>query len=156
MPQLAHILTEEDLSRRGIAGGPDLTPYMGIIDALREQGGVGGVLSLDEGESQRTVKRRMSIAAKERGYALTWRKPQDGQLKFVLAQPGQPVPGSRKRRTPAEQHDEQTAVEAIMTEDVAEVTGTTAVAEEPSMAETSAEPAPRRGRGRRKASDDAR
>ena len=151
MPQLAHILTEEDLARRGTAGGADLTPYIDIIDTLRGQGGVGAVLSIEEGESQRTVKRRMSIAAKERGYELTWRKSQNGQLKFVLAQPGQPVPGSRKRRTPAERQEEQAAVEAIMTEDVAEVTDTTAAAEEPAESAPPAGSAPRRGRSRRRA-----
>ena len=151
MPELTAVLSEADLRRRGAVAQTDLTPYMDILDTLREQGGVGGVLRLTEGESQRTVKRRMSIAAKERGYELTWRKPQDGQLKFVLAQPGQPVPGSRKRRTPVERHEEQTAVEAIMTEDVAEVTGTTAAVEEPDTVTAPAEPTPRRGRGRRKA-----
>ena len=146
MPELTTVLTETDLKRGRAAAQADLTPYMDIIDTLREEGGVGGVLSLDEGESQRAVKRRMSIAAKERGYELTWRKPQDGQLKFVLAQPGQPAPGSRKRRSLAEREAEQTVIDAVMTEDVAEVAGTTAVTDESPEAS-----APRRGRGRRKA-----
>ena len=153
MPEIVHVLREEDLTRRGTAVGPDLTPYLDILDTIRDQGGVGAQLRLDEGESQRTVKRRMSIAAKERGLQLVWRKPQDGQLKFVLAGPGQPVPGSRTRRSPAERQDEQTAVEAIMTEDVAELTGTTAAAEQSAESVPPAASAPRRGRGRRPAGD---
>ena len=158
MPELITVLTEADLKRGQSAAPADLTPYMDIIDTLREQDGIGGVLRLDEDESQRTVKRRMSIAAKARGYQLTWRKALAGQLRFVLVEPGQPRPGGRLRRTRAERAAEQTAVEAIMTEDVAEVTGTTAVAEEPAAEEpaTSAPPAgsaPRRGRGRRPAGE---
>ncbi len=125
---------------------------MDIIDTLREHGGVGGVLRLDEGESQRTVKRRMSIAARDRGYQLTWRTAPAGQLRFVLAEPGQPRPGGRSRRTRAERAAEQTAVAAIMTEDVAEVTGVTAAAEQSAASAPPAESAPRRGRGRRQAS----
>ena len=145
MPELSRVLTEDDLRRGGATAGPDLTPYMDLIDTIREQGGVGGTLTLSEGESQRTEKRRMSVAAKERGFQLTWRKAPEGRLRFVLAAPGQPAPGARARRTPAERRDEQLTIDAVMTEDVAQVTDTTAAAEqeEPS-------PSPRR-RGRRKA-----
>jgi hypothetical protein len=58
-------------------------------------GGVGGSMELDEGENQR--------AAKERGYELTWRKAPDGELRFVLARPGEARPGGRPRTArPAE------------------------------------------------------
>ena len=146
MPQLEHVLTQEDLTRRGTGGGPDLTLYMDIIDTLREQEGVGGVLSLDEGESQRTVKRRMSIAAKERDYQLTWRKAPEGQLRFVLAAPGEAPPDGRRRRTPSDQQAEQVASDAVMTDDVAEVTDTRAA---PGESEPVATPR-RRGRRRQK------
>ena len=124
MPELTTVLTEADLKRGRAAGHADLTPYMDIIDTLREQGGVGGVLSLDEGESQRTVKRRMSIAAKGRGYQLTWRKAPEGQLRFVLAAAGEAPPDARRRRTAGEQQTEATTVEAVMTPEVAAVTDT--------------------------------
>ena len=144
MPELVTVLTEADLRRGQSAAQQDLTPYMDIIDTLREQGGVGGVLRLDEDESQRTVKRRMSIAARDRGYELTWRKAPAGQLRFVLAEPGQPRPGGRPRRPRAERDAEQMAIAAVMTEDVAEVTETAAAPVEP---EPVAAP---RGRGRRR------
>src|SRR3712207_8561656 len=51
------------------------TPYMEIIDEVSRQGGLGGELTLNSGESQRTEKRRLSIAAKQRNVKLTWRKP---------------------------------------------------------------------------------
>ena len=121
MPELTTVLTEADLKRGRAAAQTDLAPYMDIIDTLREQGGVGGVLSLDEGESQRTVKRRMSIAAKERGFQLIWRKAQDGQLRFVLAEPGQPTPGGRPRRARPEQPSEDELAELATIERAGEV-----------------------------------
>lgn len=144
MPELSRVLKEEDFRRGRPATSADLTPYMDIIDAIREEGGVGGRLTLWEGESQRAEKRRMSMAARERGYQLTWRKAAPGELRFVLGTPGEPPPGGRTRRTPMPS-TEQVAVEAIMTEDVAAVTGTTAA---PAGAEPAAEP---RGRRRRRA-----
>ncbi len=98
MPTLDKVLREEDL-KRGQAGGGglDLTPYMEMVDTIRAQGGVGGLLSLAEGERQRAEKRRMSLAAKHQGYQLIWRTAPERKLRFVLATPGAPVPGGRKR-----------------------------------------------------------
>jgi len=101
MPELTRILTEEDLARRGAVSRLDLSSYLAMIDAVRSQAGLGGEVTLGEGESQRTEKRRLSTAAKERGLTLTWRSSRPGQLRFVLAEEGQPAPGSRKRREPA-------------------------------------------------------
>ncbi len=98
MPQLARVLKEEDLQSRGNASRMDLTPYIGLLETVRAQAGLGGQLTLDEGESQRTEKRRLSVAARQQGYKLQWRKSGAGELRFVLAQDGQPMPGSRKRR----------------------------------------------------------
>ncbi len=145
MPQLTRVITAEDLQRRPANGGLDMTPYMDILDQVREQGGVGAALSLADGEHQRTEKRRLSMAAKDRGYELTWRTSTPGQLRFVVAAPGEPKPGARKRRTPAAVAAEQTTIDAVMTEDVAEVTDTTAAVEETPV------PGPARGRRRRSA-----
>ncbi len=102
MPELIKVITEDELTRgRGGGGGLDLAAYIGIIDDVREQGGVGGTVRLAEGENQRTEKRRLSVAAKERGYALTWRKSAPGELRFVLAAPGDAAPGGRNRRARA-------------------------------------------------------
>ncbi len=99
MPVLAKVLTEEDLSARARTSHLDLSAYRDIIEQVRSEG-VGGTITLDEDESQRAEKRRLSIAAKQQGYKLQWRKSGAGELRFVLAQDGQPLPGSRKRREP--------------------------------------------------------
>lgn len=76
----------------------DLTPYFAIIDEVRQKG-VGGELELVSAESKRTEKRRLSIAAKQRGLKLTWRKSQEGELRFVLSTPGAaPADGRRRRK----------------------------------------------------------
>ena len=104
MPELAKVLSQEDLIRQRPTAGLDMEAYRDILTQVREQGGVGGLVILNEGESQRTEKRRLSVAAKQEGYDLTWRKAPEGQLRFVLSQPGERAPGSRGRRAaqPAE------------------------------------------------------
>ena len=76
----------------------DLTPYFDIIDEVAQQGGVGGEVTLMTDESQRTEKRRLSIAAKQRALKLTWRKSREGMLRFVLSTPGSVPPDGRRRR----------------------------------------------------------
>jgi hypothetical protein len=98
MPKLAKVLTEADLTSARGQTRMDLTPYMEIIDEVARQGGVGGEVQLGPDESQRTEKRRLSIAAKQRNAKLIWRKPRDGTLRFVLSQPGQSPPDGRRRR----------------------------------------------------------
>ena len=100
MPELARVLAEEDLKRGALGSHVDLAPYLAIVDEVAS-GGVGGLLALEDGESQRAAKRRMSLAAKERGYELTWRKSGTGELRFVLARPGEMRPGGRQRRAPS-------------------------------------------------------
>ena len=97
-----------------------------IIDTVRQQGGIGGMVTLGADEKQRTEKRRLSLAAKEQGYDLTWRRSEPDQLRFVLAAPGQPAPGSRRRRPPAARQDESPTVDAVVAEDPAGVSGATA------------------------------
>ncbi len=98
MPKLTKILTEADLTAARARPVMDLRPYLSVIDEIVKQDGVGGEISLGPGESQRTEKRRLSLAAKQLGYKLTWRKSPSGELKFVLSAPGQPAPGGRRRR----------------------------------------------------------
>jgi hypothetical protein len=97
MPQIIRVLTAEDLRRAAPGSRMDLTPYRAIIDEA-VQGGVGGELMLEAGESRRTEKRRLSLAAKALGYELTWRRAPPGELRFVLARPGAARPGGRVRR----------------------------------------------------------
>jgi hypothetical protein len=100
MPQLAQVLQEADLRRKGTTTTAlNLEPYFAMIDAVREAEGVGATVDLAPEESTRVEKGRITRAAKERGQHLVWRKAHDGQLRFVLAAPGAPVPGARQRRT---------------------------------------------------------
>jgi len=71
---------------------------MEIIDEVAREGGLGGELELTSRESQRTEKRRLSIAAKQRNMKLIWRKPRDNNLRFVLSEPGTTPPDGRRRR----------------------------------------------------------
>lgn len=98
MPKLTKVLTEAELTSARAPAAMDLTPYLNIVDDIVRQGGVGGELALSPDESQRTEKRRLSLAAKQRGYKLTWRKSPPGKLRFVLSAPGEPAPGGRRRR----------------------------------------------------------
>lgn len=98
MPQLTKVLSESDVTAQRARPIMDLAPYLEIVNRIVQQGGVGGELSLTDNESQRTEKRRLSLAAKQRGYKLTWRKSPRGQLRFVLSSPGEQAPGGRRRR----------------------------------------------------------
>jgi hypothetical protein len=97
MPQLASVLTADDLRRAAPGTHLDLTPYLAIIDEAVQRG-VGGKLTLDEDESQRTEKRQPSLAANAQGHELTWRTSGPAELRFVLARPGETRPGGRPRR----------------------------------------------------------
>jgi hypothetical protein len=80
----------------------DLTPYLGLLETVRAQDGVGGVIQLLDGESQRAEKRCFSLAAKQLGYVLTWRKATEPDtLRFVLAPQGEPMLDGRRRRAAA-------------------------------------------------------
>src|SRR5215208_2631593 len=95
MPQLSRVLTQEDMQCGASASRMDLTEYIGMIDRVRRENGVGGEVALGDDESRRAEKRRLSIAAKQSGMTLTWRKSPDGTLRFVLAEQGKEAPGSR-------------------------------------------------------------
>ena len=96
MPTLKQVLTEDDIRR--IPVQMDLTPYVEIIESITSQEGKGGTVSLTEGEVQRTEKRRLSLAARQKSLKLTWRKSDAGELKFVIA-PTDPTPTNGRRRS---------------------------------------------------------
>jgi hypothetical protein len=145
MPQLTKVLTPDDLRGRTATQALDLSPYRDLLQTVLAEG-VGATVTLGPEEQQRTEKRRLSLAAKELGYQLVWRRAPADQLRFVLAKPGEPAPGGRRRRPRAEQAAEQVTIAAVMTADVAEVTETEAATEDSTPA-----PAPR-PRGRRRSS----
>ena len=86
MPRLVRRLATADFSRRRGMGLAhlDLTAYRGFLDGLPI--GDGGVLELEEGDHQRVVKRRLSMAAGERDAAVKWRTAPRGQLRFQLVE----------------------------------------------------------------------
>ena len=98
MVRLNRVLSEADLKSQRAPAGLDLAKYLEMIDTVRDQGGVAGEVALEDGESQRTEKGRLTRAAKQRGTKLTWRKAPAGELRFVLSNPGTPPPDGRKRR----------------------------------------------------------
>ena len=98
MPTISKVLTQEELKTEKPRATMDLAPYREIISTVASEGGVGANVELEPGESQRTEKRRLSLAAKEEGYSLVWRKADDGHLRFVLHKEGEPVPGGRKKK----------------------------------------------------------
>lgn len=98
MPELTKVLTESDVTAQRARAVMDLAPYLEIVEQITRQGGVGGEITLSANESQRTEKRRLSLAAKQTGHKLTWRKSPKGQLRFVLSAPGEQAPGGRRRR----------------------------------------------------------
>ena len=143
MPQLAHVITADELARRPAPGGTDLAPYFDILTSIQAEGGVGGLVTLSEGESQRTEKRRLSVAAKQQGYDLIWRKSAPGTLRFVLAKAGEWAPDARPRRPREEQAEEIPPRDALLTAEGAEVTDTSVGA---ANGVGGATPARRRGR----------
>ena len=98
MPRLTKVLSNEDVKRGQGTGQLNLEPYLELLSQVREEDGVGGLVELEDGETQRTVKRRLSLAAKAQGSKLIWRRAEPGALRFVVVKPGQPVPGGRPRR----------------------------------------------------------
>jgi hypothetical protein len=150
MPQLTKVLTTDDLQRRTPVQALDLSLYLDLLQTVLGEG-VGATLTLGPEEQQHTEKRRLTLAAKELGYQLVWRKAPANQLRLVLAKPGERAPGGRRRRPLAERDAEQLTIDAVMTdavmtEDVAEVTATAAPTE-------NSTPTPAtRSRGRRRSS----
>lgn len=53
----------------------DLAPYMDYLETL--QVGDYGEVTIGEGEKKQTVKRRTTLAAKQLGMAIKWKRSQD-------------------------------------------------------------------------------
>jgi hypothetical protein len=80
----------------------DLSAYLDLLHSVLAEG-VGATVTLGPDEQQRTEKRRLSMASKELGYQLVWRKASADQLRFVLAKPGERGPSGRRQRPRGEQ-----------------------------------------------------
>ena len=55
---------------------PDLTEYLAFLDGMTP--GQWGRLTLGDGESQRTVKRRLTVASKQRAMEVKYRRDREG------------------------------------------------------------------------------
>ena len=83
MPTFRKLSVEEiAATRRNRPGSVDLTEY---IEFLRDITlGEGGELVLGEGDTQRTVKRRLSRAATRLSRTIRWRRSENGTLRFEV------------------------------------------------------------------------
>lgn len=59
-----------------------LDPYFAFLDTMNA--GDWGTVALDDGESQRAVKRRLTTASKQRGMQIKYRKSDQGKILFEL------------------------------------------------------------------------
>ncbi len=77
-------LSEAEVQKLGKRRAPalDLSEYVTFLDTLKV--GDWGRISLAEGESQRTVKRRLTMASKQRGVTVKYRRSPEGQVLFQI------------------------------------------------------------------------
>lgn len=60
----------------------DLSEYQAYLETLRP--GDWGAVSLEEGESQRAVKRRLTTASKQMGREIKYKKSREGRIIFEV------------------------------------------------------------------------
>lgn len=90
MPRLMTVLSADDMAARKKVRTPKadiLVVQMHHLQDIISQNGLGADIELEEGEDQRTQKRRYTTAAKQLGRQLKWRSAPDGQLSFELTSP---------------------------------------------------------------------
>ncbi len=89
MPQFERL--SQDAFRRGrnsrTSSTLDLPPYRTFVADLTV--GEGGLVTLEDGDQPRPIKRRLTRAVRERGLHTKWRAAPQGQLRFQLVE-GQP------------------------------------------------------------------
>lgn len=83
MVKLERVTQDEiDSMRKRRAQTLDLTEYNNFLEG--KQIGEWGRLVLEEGDTQRTAKRRLTTASKQKGFGVKYRKTSDGQILFQL------------------------------------------------------------------------
>ena len=81
MPTFAKLSQDEvDQLRRRRPQTQDLGEYLAYLDTLKA--GEWGSITLEEGDTQRVVKRRLTTAAKEKGMTLKYKRAPEGQIIF--------------------------------------------------------------------------
>ena len=84
MVTLVQRLSAEAFRRGGGAAKLDLAPYRGFLEGMQK--GEGAIIELEPGEQQRVVKRRISLAARERDLGVKWLTATPNQLRFQLTE----------------------------------------------------------------------
>lgn len=84
-------LSAADVEKLGKRRMPtlDLSEYLAFLD--RVQPGDWGRLTLLDGESQRTIKRRLTSASKQKGLTVKYRKSPEGQILFQVREADAPA-----------------------------------------------------------------
>lgn len=82
MPKFAKLAKEDVESLRGRRGefrAIDLSAYFSFLDSLKA--GEWGAIELEQGESSRAIKRRLTIAAKQKQRKIKYRRaPEPGKI----------------------------------------------------------------------------
>jgi hypothetical protein len=60
----------------------DLSAYLSYLDTLKS--GDWGALTLEQGETQRAIKRRLTMASKQKGIILRYKKGDEGRIIFEV------------------------------------------------------------------------
>ena len=76
------ILEPSELKRTPQPTKVDLSPYREILLSIPEGGGLD--VTLEDGESSRTIKRRFTTASKELGKKIAYRSTKEGNFRIVL------------------------------------------------------------------------
>jgi hypothetical protein len=95
MPKLVASRGAEELRKQGRASNVDLGFYTNELEELQREGKVEGTWELVKDEKQRVEKRRFTLAARQLGLEIAWKKAGDREIRLVLAPEGEPLPGSR-------------------------------------------------------------
>jgi hypothetical protein len=98
MVKLGKVISLNDLAARKKRPVMDYSAYFFMIEQIIKDSGCGGMADLDEGDNARTERRRLSLAAKQLGYNLAWRKSEPKTLKFVIWKDGEKRPGGRRKK----------------------------------------------------------
>lgn len=83
MPTFEKLSPEEvERLKRRQPATRDLGPYYAFLESVKP--GDWGRVTLEGNETQRVVKRRLTIAAKQKGMSIRYRKSKDGGILFEV------------------------------------------------------------------------
>jgi hypothetical protein len=71
----------QQLTKRAVR--VDLTEYLAYLDTLKT--GDWGAVTLEAEDNQRSIKRRLTMAAKEKGLKLQYKPTTDGRIVFQVS-----------------------------------------------------------------------